>query len=365
MKPYFIHVLAIIGGALVVTGCGQAPQATVAQVKEVASLELAATDVTKAEIQTVQSNVAITGQLQALNFTTVQTEVGAAVAEVLVREGQTVTKGQILVRLATQDLEARVHQAEAALAAANAESVLANAVQQRNEELHQQRYVSDIDYKRGIAEANAKAENVKAQKALLLIAKKALANATITAPMTGIVAKRYVQTGQTVAMNAPLLDVIDLRELELVATVPAEHVAQLTIGQRVDFTIQGFTDTFNATVSRINPVADSATRAVTFYARVNQQGQLLKAGLFAQGRLQLGQAEQGVVVPTVAIHYQQQQPYVWRVQGKQLQQQAVTLGTTDSRQGKTVVKQGLAAGDMIVLVQLTEQAANMPVKLAE
>ncbi len=359
-------VLAI--STVLITGCGESSQAkSPAPTTPVTpSLELASTDIATVHESTLQAGVAITGQLEAFNHTTVQAQVGANVANVLVREGEAVKAGQILVQLATQDLTSRLRQAEAALASAKSEAILANAIQERNEQLHKENYVSDIDYKRGAAEANARAENVKAQQSLVAIARKALNDAVVTAPMSGIIAKRYIQAGQTVAMNAPLLDIVDLSELELTAIIPAEQVAALKVGQQVKFTVQGFSQQFTGKVSRVNPVAEAGTRAVTFYAKVPNPHQTLKAGLFVQGQLAVADAETGLVIPNGAIRYdEQKQPYVWTLVQKKLIKQVITLGTVDNTLNQTLVKTGLNAGDVVVLAQLTAQVANMPIKMAE
>lgn len=360
-------ILALAISTAVLSGCGEPTEAKMPVAPVAApSMELATSDIATVQQQRIQASVAVTGQLQAYNFTTVQAEVSANVAQVLVREGEAVRKGQILVQLSTQDLQARLKQAEATLASAKAEAVLADAVQERNEQLHKENYISDIDFKRGVAEAKARAENVKAQEALVVMARKAMADAVITAPMAGIVAKRYIQAGQMVMVNAQVADIVDLNELELVATMPAEQVAALKVGQGVNFTVQGFAGNFEGKVSRINPVADASTRAVTFYARVANPQQQLKAGLFVQGRLQLGEAAEGLTIPATAIRYdEQKQPYVWLLKQKKLAKQSIALGVSDNSSGKTLVTQGLSAGDTIVLAQLTEHAANMSVKMAE
>jgi len=354
--------------AALLTACGaDKPNttATTTQATTPASLELAKTDIALVIEQSLQKSVSLTGQLQALNYTTVQSEVNASVAQVLVREGESVNKGQKLVQLATQDLQARVKQAEAALASAKAESVLANAVKERNEQLYKDHYISDIDYKRGIAEAQARSENVKAQESLLAIAKKALNDAVITAPMSGVVAKRHVQAGQMVVMNSPVLDVVDLSQLELVASIAPEHLAALQVGQTLQFTVQGFSQGFTANVSRINPVADAATRAVTFYATVQNPQAQLKAGLFVQGVLALGTATQGLVVPKSAIKNEQNQNFVWVVDANKLNKRPVTIALVDDKTGLALISQGVQLNEKVVLAQLNAQAANMPIKMVE
>jgi len=368
MNPKTLSVLTLAIAAFSLTACGE-KKAEISAPKAAAvapSLELSAEDVVTVAESTLQAGVTITGQLDAFNHTTVQAQVGSNVAKVLVREGESVKTGQVLVLLATQDLSSRLRQAEAALASAKAEAILAKAVQERNELLYKEHYVSDIDYKRGVAEALARAENVKAQESLVAIARKALNDAVVNSPMNGIVAKRYVQAGQTVAMNAPLFDIVDLTELELTAIIPAEQVAALKVGQSVIFTVQGFSQSFTGKVSRINPIAEAGTRAVTFYAKVPNPQLTLKAGLFVQGRLAVSDSETGLVIPNTAIRYdEQKQPYVWTLVQQKLVKQVITLGTVDNTRNQTLIKTGLKAGDVVVLAQLTAQVANMPIKMAE
>lgn len=363
-KPTLMYSAVL---AVLLTACGaDKPNTTpTAQATSPVSLELAKTDVATVVEQRLQKSVSLTGQLQALNYTTVQSEVNASVAQVLVREGESIKKGQVLVRLATQDLQARAKQAEAALASAKAEAVLANAVKERNEQLYKDKYISDIDYKRGIAEAQARSENVKAQESLLSIAKKALNDAVIVAPMSGVVAKRYVQAGQMVAMNNPVLDVVDLSQLELVATIAPEHLAALQVGQSLQFNVQGFSESFSAKVSRINPVADAATRAVTFYGTVQNPQAQLKAGLFVQGVLALGSATQGLVVPKTALRHEQNQDFIWIIETNKLTKRAVKVGIIDDKTGLALISQGVQLNEKVVLAQLNAQAVNMPIKIVE
>jgi membrane fusion protein (multidrug efflux system) len=342
--------LTVLAAALLMSACGQEAQSKATPVTVApASLELSATDVTQVTEQSLQSMVAITGQLQAYNYTTIQSETTASVAKVLVREGETVKKGQLIVQLATQDAESRLRQAEAALASAKAESILATAIKERNEQLHKDNYISDIEYKRGLAEAAARGENVKAQMSLVDIARKGVSNTVIMSPMSGIVSKRHIQAGQVVAMNSPLLDIVDLSQLELVATITPQHVAALKIGQEVEFNVQGFSQQFTGKVSRINPVADAGTRAVTFYASVNNAQSLLKSGLFVQGNLALGSAEQGLVVPLVAVRYDDNKhAYLWVVEQQKLVKRLIVLGMQDAKSGLVLINQGVQVGDKVV-----------------
>lgn len=362
-------VVTALTAAILLTACGKdetAPKVATTTAAVAPSLALAQSDVYTVAAQSLQSTIAITGQLQAYNYTTVQSEINASVANVFVREGDNVKKKQVLVQLSTQDADSRLGQAQAALASAKADSILANAIKERNEQLHKDGYISDIDYKRGLAEAAARGENVKAQAALVDIARKAVANTIITSPINGIVAKRHIQAGQVVATNSALVDVVDLSQLELVATIPPEHLAMLNVGQEVQFSVQGFSQKFSAKVSRINPVVDTGTRAVTFYAQVENSHYVLKSGLFVQGNLSLGKAEEGLVIPLAAVRYDDNKhAFVWLVEQNKLLKKPITVGLHDAKSGMVLVSEGLQTDSQIVLAQLNPQAANMAVSIAE
>ena len=327
------------------------------------AVDLAASDIVTAAESSLQSAIPVTGQLQAVHHTTVQSQVAAPVAEVLVREGETVKAGQVLARLSTPDLSARVKQAEAALASAQSQATLAEAVRARNDSLRKDNYLSEIDDKRGQAEAQSAKENVNAQQALLNIARKALNDAVITAPMAGVIARRQVEPGQTLAVNAVLFDLVNLTELELTATVPAGRIAEVQAGQTIRFTVQGYAEPFTGQVARINPVADTVSRAVSVYARVANPQYRLRAGLFVQGRLLTGTAATGISLPLSAVHQDADGSYVWLVSGQKLLRQAVQPGVSDEQSGKVIIISGVKTGDIVVLARLKPEAAGLSVRI--
>lgn len=74
----------------------------------------------------------------------------------------------------------------------------------------------------------------------MVLAQNAIRDAAVVAPLAGVVAKRHVQPGEKVAFDAPILTIVDLRELELAALVPAVDVPELEVGLAVELTVEGF-----------------------------------------------------------------------------------------------------------------------------
>ncbi len=322
-----------------------------------APLELLPVDVAVVRRGALAGGLPVTGGLQPVHQTTVQARVGSDIAAVLVREGERVQQGQVLARLGTQDLEARVKQAEAQLASAKVEAQLSRALVDRNRKLFEKNYFSENDFARSQGEAEAREEAVRAQQAIVDITRKALNDAVVRAPMSGIVARRYVEPGNSVAMDSRLFDIVDLSQMELEASVPAAEVPRIKVGQSVVFTVDGFGGRrFEGQVVRINPVADAATRAIPVYVRVNNPDAALKGGMFARGQITSGTGQQALIVPLAALRSGEKGASVFVLKDGKLELRAVETGALDERAGEAVVSKGIAEGEVVVVASLSDQA---------
>lgn len=354
--------------ALALAGCGGKDEArTAAAPAAPAALELAPVDVATVTRVAISGGLPVSGSLQPLKQTTVQSRVAAEVGAVLVREGERVAQGQVLARLGTQDLEARLRQAEAQLAAAQVDAKLARGLAERNKELYQKKYFSEIDYARSVGEADARDETVRAQQALVAIARKALNDAEVRAPQSGIIARRYIEPGGSVGMDARLFEIVDLSEMELEVPVPAAEIASVKVGQHLVFTVTGFGERkFQGSVVRINPVADSGTRALSVYVRVPNPSGELKGGMYGRGEINSGAGGQALGLPLDALHETAGQgPWVLVLADGKLQKRPVEIAARDERRNQLFLKGGVKEGDTVVVARLTENAVNQPARLSQ
>src|SRR5207253_6732139 len=128
--------------------------------------------------------------------------------------------------------------------------------------------------------------NVKSMEAQVQLARNALKDSVAASPLSGIVAKRHVQPGEKVAIEAPLVTIVDLRDLEVQAMVPAIDVPALKIGMPVEFNVDGFGERrFTGRIERINPATEAGTRAILVFVGLPNPDTLLKSGMFATGRI--------------------------------------------------------------------------------
>ncbi|MET0210792.1 MAG: efflux RND transporter periplasmic adaptor subunit [Burkholderiaceae bacterium] len=179
-------------------------------------------------------------------------------------------------------------------------------------------------------------------EAQVQLARNALKDAVATAPLAGIVAKRHVQPGEKVAIEAPLVTVVDLKDLEVQALVPAIDVPELRIGMPVELAVDGFGERrFTGRVERINPSTEPGTRALLVYVALPNNDAALKSGMFATGRIELAASAPTPTLPATAVRTEAGQSFVWVIDNGKLSRRLVTLGRRDDANGLVEVKTAL------------------------
>jgi hypothetical protein len=130
--------------------------------------------------------------------------------------------------------------------------------------------------------------------------------------LTGVVAQRLAQPGERVAIDARLIEVINLSQLELEAALTAEEASRVRVGMTAQLQVEGVDAPVTAKVLRINPSAQMGSRSIVVYLGVTgREG--LRQGLFAQGSLGT-QTMQVLAVPVSSVRTDKPQPYVQVVQ---------------------------------------------------
>lgn len=325
----------------------------VAQADNGTVMELAAADLAVARDEPVSATVTLAGLLRPLVESVLTAEVEGRVDAVLVRPGETVRAGQVLARMDTRDLAARLAEQEANLAAARAQLDLAEKTQSRNEELRQRNFISasGLDSSRGALEANREA--LRARQAQLSLARQALDKAVIRSPQAGIVAERAVQPGQHVAPNTRLFTIVDLGELEFAASLPVGEVGAVRIGQPVAVFAEGNDDRVaSGRVDRIAPTVDPATGMILLYIRVANPDGRLKGGMAARGQLRLGEVTRAVTLPREALRGGGEKPTVLVIAQGRAEMREPRLGVTDATTGRVEIKSGVQAGESVILARV-------------
>ncbi len=296
---------------------------------------------------TVMAGPTLSGELRAQREATVRAELGGAIVQVAVEEGQPVARGALLGRIETRTLEEARQSAVSAARSAETQLGVAEREAERTEQLVKAGAVAarDLDVARSnVTAAEAQLADARSR---LAGAERTLGDAVLRAPIAGIVSNRAVNTGDVVSVGAELFTIIDPSSMRLEGSVPSADLSQLRIGANVQFQVRGYAQVFAGEIARIGPQADPVTRQVPIYVSIPNVGGRLVAGLFAEGRV-VNESVEGLIVPTNAVNTTGPSPWVLRVAGGTTERVPVTLGLRDSRTEQVQVAAGLNEGDTLL-----------------
>ena len=346
-----LAVLATLGWRLR-TGAPPATAAAASAPAE-ARLELLPGDLLAARQRPLVDGVEVTGSVRAVRTALIKAKVAAELAELGVREGDTVQAGQRLGRLDTTELDWRLKQAQQQADAARAQLDIAERTLANNQALVAQGFISPTALDTSLATAQgARATHAAAQSAVEL-ARKAQQDAVLLAPITGQVSQRLAQPGERVALDGRILEIVDLSALEVEAALAPQDVARLRVGATGMVRVDGLPEPVAVRVARINPAATSGARTVSAYLALAPHP-ALRQGLFVQGRLALGSQER-LAVPLEAVRLDRPQPYALAVRDGRAEARALTLGARGhSPEGEPLVEvlSGLNAGDTVLAARV-------------
>lgn len=288
------------------------------------ALELSATDTVVARRQPFNRTLAISGGLRAMDSAVVRAKVAAEVKTLTVREGDTVQAGQTIGQLDTLEVDLRVQQADQNAASARAQLDIALRALNNNRALVAQGFISATGLETSVSNEAAARATYEAALAAVSLARKARADTRLVTPISGLVSQRLVQPGERVAVDARLVEIVNLSRIELEAAVAPEDIVGVAVGQTARLAIDGLDGPVTARVTRINPSTQPGTRAVLVYLLLDPRPGL-RQGLFLTGTIDLRSGE-ALAVPVTTVRVDQAQPYVLAVVGDRVEQRKVTLG---------------------------------------
>ncbi len=335
----------------------------------VATLDLVPSDLVTVQTVTLQSSVPLSGSVRAVDTAWVKARAAGELQDLSAREGDRVQAGQVVARIDATDTLARLRQAEQQAQSAKVQIDIAQRQYDNNRALVDQGFISRTALDTSLSNLQAAQANHQAAVAAVDVVRKSLDDAVLRAPISGQVSQRAAQNGERVGIDARVLEIVDLRKLELEATVTAADAPQLRVGQSAQLRVEGVSQPITAKLVRISPSAQGASRAVTIYLSVASQAGL-RQGLFAQG--QIGTEQQSVAaLPVAAVRVDQPQPYVqaFDAAAQRIEHMRVTLGvrgeSPDAPGVQWVAVQGLAAGAQVLQGSVGTVRSGTPARLGK
>jgi membrane fusion protein (multidrug efflux system) len=291
---------------------------------------------------------AVSGTLAPKTQATVRAEVGGAVLSVTAEQGQAVRRGQLLARIEARTAGEVVSSAESAVRSQEQALDLAKRELARAETLVGAGAVAERAVEAARNEVVRLESELASAKSRLSNARESFGDATVNAPISGVVAARPVNAGDVVAPGTELYTIVDPSSIQLEASVPSESLSLVKVGAAVVFEVRGYPEqTFNGKVERISPTADPTTRQVPIWVTVDNRSGRLVAGLFADGRVTQA-ARRGLIVPSSVVADLASQPSVLRITDGKVERVPIRTGLVDAQNERVEVVEGLAEGDVLL-----------------
>jgi membrane fusion protein (multidrug efflux system) len=309
--------------------------------------------VVPASLGTLDEAVEVVGTLAPKFSADVKSEVTATVTDVYVTEWVPVKKGDRLARFDTSEIEASI----LALKAVEAQARVAESRARREYERAQQLKAYGLITPQNFDDAKSAVEAAEAATlaaiAQTTAAQTRLRKSLIHAPMNGVVAFRGVNVGDRVENmggETPLFRIVDNRLLDLTVAVPSTRLADVKLGQVIEFSTDALPGrAFTGKVMFINPAIDEASRSARVIAEVVNRDGALKGGAFVKGRIAVASRASVLQVPREALlnwNIEQHSAEVFVVKGEQADRRTVTTGVSN---GPVVeIVSGVQAGEHVV-----------------
>src|SRR4051794_15267926 len=347
--------------------------------------------------QPIARFIRATGSLMAEEQADVAAETAGRVVAANIERGAPVTQGAELIRISAAETDAQAKEAEANAAQlearlglsagtafdvnavpevqnAKAGADLAQAEFARIKSLLDQRVVSQSEYDQRRTQAEAARQQYEAAKngaaqqyqmlqaarARVALAHKALADTSVRAPFTGVVAQRLVTTGDYVTKGMKVAQIVRINPLRVQLTVPEQAISAMAAGQPVTFEVDAFPGRqFQGTIKYVSPALQADQRALTVEATVPNAEGVLKPGLFATARIEQPGRTPGVLVPASSVQTTSGTSRVYVIAGDHVDERIVTTGETV---GDLVeITKGLKSGERVATKNVAQLADGIKV----
>ena len=326
------------------------------------------------------------GALEAMSEFVVAPKVSGRVEKVFVKLSDTVMRGQNVAELDNAEYVQAVVQAEADLVEAKATLVMsgsalkiANRELERTKKLLKRGIASDSEFDAARADQLAKQAQLEVAKAQVDRAEASLKTANIrlgytkvTASWTGgdkhrVVAERYLDEGQTVAANAPLLLIVELHPINGVVYVTEKDYARLKPGQTVSLTTDAYPgEQFRGQIDRIAPVFRKSTRQARVEMTIENKQHRLKPGMFIRATVVMEKVPEATIIPEQALTTRNEKSGVFVVNddGKSVVWREVRVGI---REGHRVQVEGEGLSGLVVTLgqQLVSDGSAITISNAQ
>jgi membrane fusion protein (multidrug efflux system) len=322
-------------------------------------------EVTEVVPSKVSYTVSAVGTLKTIEDVILSAKRSGIIKEILVKEGDRIKKGQVLVQLDDVDARLQVERAEAMVVQAEASLETDRTTLVRYQKLWETKVIPQQTYDDLTFKVKLDESRLALARTELDMAKQYLLDHQIVSPIEGVVDLKIAALGEhvNVAPKDLILKVVQMNPLELEFYVPENLFGGIYIGSKIQFTLKAFAEEkFFAVLRYISPTVDPATRNVKMKALVQNPNYRLKPGFFAEVTLQTGGNPAALIIPESALFSQEGKFYTYAVQDGIAIRKEVETGVRF--EGKVEILKGIQIGERVVTAGHEQLSDGMRVRVS-
>jgi membrane fusion protein (multidrug efflux system) len=278
------------------------------------------------------NDLEVTGNIEANESVALRSEVSGLVTKINFKEGTTVSKGTLLVKINDRDIQAQLQEALT-------RQRLSGTNENRSRQLLEKGAISQEEYDTSLADL----QSLKSQTSLI---RAQLAKTSIYAPFSGRIGLRSISVGEYLTPATTIANLSSVNPLKISFSVPERYIGQIKLGSDVKFTTDGYSKTFTGKVFALEPGINTQTRTLQVKALVPNQNNELLPGSFAKIKLALSTEKDAILIPNEAIIPVLKGKTVFISRNGKAQQVPVEAGTRTAE--SIVITSGLKVGDTVL-----------------
>ena len=356
-----VLIVAGVGAALAMRSTGAAKDKE-AKDKPV-PLEFTVAEVARPALARMPVVIEFSGPLVAPRTAVVRAKAPGTLLALGVAEGSRVKAGQVIGSIDIADLQMRVSERSAMVESAQANLLEAERQHAANAGLASQNFISKTALQTSESKLDAARAQLKSAQAQLSTSRLGVREATLAAPIAGIIGKRHVVPGEKVSAEQQIVTVVDLTDLELAGSVGTHEVSQLRTGLPVEVRVEGQREPVAGRIDRIAPAAEAGTRAIGVIVRLANPAERFRAGQYAQARVEMADEAPRLTVPAAAVGQASGQNFVWAIENGALIRRLVITGRSDVAGGRVEVIKGLGADAQILAARFDNLKEGTPARI--
>lgn len=293
------------------------------------------------------NNIEVPGTVMAGETTNIQSEISGKVVAINFREGSTVTKGAVLIKLFDEDLQAQLKKLEVQLK-------IGRETEKRQQELLEINGTSRQEFDN----AALNTANILADIELL---KVNISRTAIRAPFSGKIGLRNISLGAYITPATIITNLSEVNALKVEFSVPEKYTGLVAVGNSLDLTLNGNPKQYKARIFAIQNSISIDSRNLVARAQISNADQQIVPGAFANVQLALSKAQEVIMIPTQAVIPTTRHKQVIVLEGGKAVFKNINTGVRDS--ARVEVTDGLRTGDTVVTSGLLSIKAGQDLKV--